>query len=564
MSGLDHASDSRALVTTDWDLDGDLDVWLSNRTSPRVRFLRNEGTPRNHFLAVRLVGSQGNRDAIGARVELHAEGEAAKPMVRTLRAGDGYLSQSSKWLHFGLGEESRDVRLSIHWPGGRVQEVANLKPDTRYRITEARGVAEAWAPPRRSLRLTPSVPSEPATPSSTRLVPHRRLPLPRLEYLAESGRREPVAPPRGGFKLLTLWATWCTPCLAELRELAAEERRLRAAGLEITTLNVDDPESDAASRIAKARAALEKLRVKLPGGVATASTIELLDVVQRVLVTAPRQLALPTSFLIDADGRLATLYRGRVSVTRLIADLAALNEPRREPRAVAVPFAGRWFTNPFPPDVLAIPRKLLEINLAGEALAYVGAHVPLPTRGRPATLPKGVTAPQLVEVYSRAGARLRAQNKAGPALEAFRTAVLYGPTDWNARSRFASLLQQQGRLSEALTEHRRTLQLRPDNLLASNNVAWILATIPDPAIRDPQEAIRRAEEVCVKTRRQVPITLDTLAAAYASAGRFEEAVSTAQAAIERAEAANETGQIEAMRSRLRLYEAGQAYVEGEE
>ncbi|UCE01516.1 MAG: hypothetical protein JSW67_09500 [Candidatus Latescibacterota bacterium] len=85
-SGLDFNDDARAIASVDWDSDGDLDLWISNRTGPRVRFVRNANRTRNHFLALRLVGSQSNRDAIGARLELHL-GNGKGVQLRSLRAG---------------------------------------------------------------------------------------------------------------------------------------------------------------------------------------------------------------------------------------------------------------------------------------------------------------------------------------------------------------------------------------------------------------------------------------------------------------------------------------------
>ena len=67
ISGLDLVDDGRAAACVDWDQDGDLDLWLSNRTGPQVRFLRNDVPTSHHYLAVRLIGRTCNRDAIGAR-----------------------------------------------------------------------------------------------------------------------------------------------------------------------------------------------------------------------------------------------------------------------------------------------------------------------------------------------------------------------------------------------------------------------------------------------------------------------------------------------------------------
>ncbi len=70
ISGLNLADDGRAAAQVDWDQDGDLDLWVSNRNGPQVRFLRNEVPTNHHYLSVRLRGVTCNRDAIGARVQL--------------------------------------------------------------------------------------------------------------------------------------------------------------------------------------------------------------------------------------------------------------------------------------------------------------------------------------------------------------------------------------------------------------------------------------------------------------------------------------------------------------
>ena len=65
------------------------DLWITNRTAPRVRFLRNNLKSKNGYLAIKLQGNgrSTNRDAIGARIELHLDGEEKKRLVKTLHAG---------------------------------------------------------------------------------------------------------------------------------------------------------------------------------------------------------------------------------------------------------------------------------------------------------------------------------------------------------------------------------------------------------------------------------------------------------------------------------------------
>jgi hypothetical protein len=71
-----------------------------------------------HFLRVRLVGSGGNPDALGAEVALTAGGRTQR---RTVRTGSSYLSQSELTVTFGLGEEGAAEGLEVRWPSGRVE-----------------------------------------------------------------------------------------------------------------------------------------------------------------------------------------------------------------------------------------------------------------------------------------------------------------------------------------------------------------------------------------------------------------------------------------------------------
>ncbi|MDH5308081.1 MAG: sulfatase-like hydrolase/transferase, partial [Myxococcales bacterium] len=120
-----------------------------------------------------------------------------------------------------------------------------------------------------------------------------------------------------------------------------------------------------------------------------------------------------------------------------------------------------------------------------------------------------------------------------------------------------------GRTQEALQHNRAALGLDPQQLSAANNLAWTLATHPSDAIRDAEEAIRIAERAVALTQRQVADPLDTLAAAYAAAQRFEDAVGAEVDAIRMANLADETRKAEGFQARLRLYRAERAYVDGE-
>jgi tetratricopeptide (TPR) repeat protein len=118
---------------------------------------------------------------------------------------------------------------------------------------------------------------------------------------------------------------------------------------------------------------------------------------------------------------------------------------------------------------------------------------------------------------------------------------------------------EEGRFGEAADQYREALRLDPSLLAVRNDLAWLLATCPDVSVRDASEAVRLAEEVV--QRKPGAQQLDTLAAAYAAAGRFDEAGDRVERAIELAEAAGAGQASRAFRERAERYARGDAWVE---
>jgi len=105
------------------------------------------------------------------------------------------------------------------------------------------------------------------------------------------------------------------------------------------------------------------------------------------------------------------------------------------------------------------------------------------------------------------------------------------------------------------------LQIKPDSPEVLNNLAWLLATCPDAHIRDGVQAVKYAERACELTHTNVTILVGTLAAAYAEAGRFDDAMATAQKACALASAAGEQDLLQKNQELLALYLKHQPYHE---
>ena len=148
------------------------------------------------------------------------------------------------------------------------------------------------------------------------------------------------------------------------------------------------------------------------------------------------------------------------------------------------------------------------------------------------------------------------------AIVHFRETLKLRPDSAEAHHSLGKALAMTGQSEEALEHFREASRREPDRPGLLREIAWILATHPDARVRQEGEAIQLAQRASELTRHQNPLILDTLAAAYASAGRFEQAQQVAQAALKLVSAVR-VGQSLApgIQTRLELFRKGQPYRE---
>ncbi len=560
LAGIDFADDTRAIALSDWDQDGNVDFWTSNRNSPRLRMIHNTGNPSHHFLAIQLVGTRCNRDAIGASVEVQTDVHDAKPLVRYVHAGSGYLSQSSKWLCFGLGTAQRPQKVVIRWPDGETQLLSSLGVDRHYRVVQGEDTPRVWKRDSKTLVIRPE-PTDVANDGPLRLIPHAPLPMPSIPYVNTDGATRDLLSSTGRATLVVLWATWCQPCLRELSQLQDAESLLDKLGLDVIILNVDDLDAAFDQRYDKAREVLEKLKIQLTAGLATETSLGRLDVVQQCLVSRHEALAIPASFLIDRSQRLAAIYRGPIDSEQLVRDAKrigatrTLNQRRNEP----LPMSGRWFVNPLPVDILAIPRQLVRRSEPEAALDYLRRWLPADSASK--SVEGHATPSSIAQLYADVGIDVAKQGRFSIAIDALETAIGLDPRQIRSRAALASIYSQQRETASALAEYESILRLAPDDLVAMNNVAWILATSPDASLRDPEEAVRLATRMVKGTDRKVVSALDTLAAALAANGEWERAIDVAEEALVIARRNMSFGDVSKLETRLKLYQEGRPFLD---
>ncbi len=586
VTGLDFAEDGRALGSVDWDCDGDLDLWITNRTAPRVRFMRNEVSTENSFLALHLIGDgkQVNRDAIGARVEIVME----KPLIRTKRAGEGFLTQSSGWLHFGLGMHAEPVTVKVHWPNGPQEIFASVPVNQFHQLRQGAGKASPWQPPTVvadfAKRGQPLVLPEPE--SGARIVLPDGLALPTLRSL----QGEEIAL---GAKpvLVNVWASWCKPCLEELAAWTSSAAALNKAGLEIIALNADD--EDAGRK--KAATILKKLGFPFRAYDAAPEAFRALDILQRSTLDLWETLPVPSSFLVDENGYVVAIYKGPVTEETLYKDLALTKLSPAERRMAAIPYPGIWSHDPPTPDPLRVSSQFVDHDLVEEGLAYLLKATEMDRRLRAdrfsnstfadryfvmATLLRAQSEeeraiatyrqaqklnPKDVRIPSDLGDYLKTLNRPKEAVTAWRAALALNSNDLQLCGKLAMehlrlreakqalplfnhflkgqpsnpqmvfyrglALQQMGQVQEALAAFESALKIKPNYTLAANNLAWILSAHPDGSVRNAGRAVQLAKQVSAQSKDRNPNYLSTVAVALANAGDFKGAIAQVDLAL---------------------------------
>jgi tetratricopeptide (TPR) repeat protein len=169
--------------------------------------------------------------------------------------------------------------------------------------------------------------------------------------------------------------------------------------------------------------------------------------------------------------------------------------------------------------------------------------------------------PADAEAHYHLGLEWLQRGRMDEAMASLREAVRLEPDLADAHFQLATTLVNRRAISEAISQYHETLRLNPESLLALNNLAWILATHPEAQFRNGPEAVQLAERACELTSYQQTVFVGTLAAACAEAGRFDDAVATAQKACALASAAGEQDLLEKNQKLLVLYQAHQPYRE---
>lgn len=167
--------------------------------------------------------------------------------------------------------------------------------------------------------------------------------------------------------------------------------------------------------------------------------------------------------------------------------------------------------------------------------------------------------PDNANIHNSLGTAFLQKERVDEAIGHFQKALQSEPDSADAHYGLGIAFSKIGKMAEAITQYHKVLRIAPVNPIVQNNLAWLLATCPEASLRDGKEAVDLAHQANVLTGGEKPIILHTLAAAYAEAGRFSEAVETAQRALRFATAQGNSVLARQLQEQLKLYEAGMPF-----
>lgn len=168
--------------------------------------------------------------------------------------------------------------------------------------------------------------------------------------------------------------------------------------------------------------------------------------------------------------------------------------------------------------------------------------------------------PRNAPAHANLGRALALRGRLEEARAHLATALELKP-DADTRFEYAYVLIRVGQTGAGARELRQVLAAQPNSVDALNNLAWVLATCPDPTVRNGAEALGYAEKACRLTQNRQPTMLTTLSAAYAETGRFSEALAAAEKAAGLATQLGDARLAAVNRQLAAAYRAGQPWRE---
>jgi Flp pilus assembly protein TadD/peroxiredoxin len=438
--GLDFIEDSRSFALADLDHDGRLEVILRNRNAPQLRILHNVMKDIGHSIAFRLRGHKSNRDAIGTAITVEV---GNLRQTKYLQAGTGFLAQHSKEVFFGVGKPEGAIRATVRWPSGLSQQFEHLPVNHRIEIEEgsAAFVAKPFAAPAPAYAQAGPPPALDPLPFQVETWLIEPLKAPEFSLPDLAGSLRELRSFRTGFVLLNFWASTAPLCHEQLRLLHRHHQAL-AAKLEVLAVNVDQ-----ATDVAAARSFAAQEKLSFPVLFATDDVAGIYNIIYRHLFDRRRDLAIPTSFLVDRDGMIVKVYQGPIDPEQLLEDVRSAPTTPADRMRIAIPFNGELYQGAFTRNDFTYGVALFQhgyLDEAAESFQQVVAAKPKDPEG-----------------YYNLGTLSLRRNDFAQARTYLEQTLKLRPNYPEAWNNLGMMAAQQGRPEEAIQDFQQSLLLRP-------------------------------------------------------------------------------------------------------
>jgi peroxiredoxin len=264
-----------------------------------------------------------------------------------VRAGDGFLSQSSKRLHFGVKQGTEVKRLVVRWPGGVAEEFSGISVGASFEIKQGTGQA-IRLDPRKPVRLeaTPYAPL--AETAAARIVLPGKIAFPPIDWKPDAQSEAVPFHVAETATLLVFWSSSCPNCCRELSDIAEHRAEFKNKGLNVVAICLDGLDQHDGTTVddRDAKRFLQSIDFPFLAVHATPKAIERVRLFQNALFAKYPDFVVPLSFLVDSHGQVVCIYRGAYPHQTLLDDRDLVDLDDTTLRTLAPPVVGTWITKP--------------------------------------------------------------------------------------------------------------------------------------------------------------------------------------------------------------------------